>query len=52
MMISEYLDNIEIPEYLETIKIKYYDTCYNYNGSLSMGLRSFGRTLSLRHASP
>jgi hypothetical protein len=31
MIISEYLDNdIEIPEYLETIKIKYYSTSYNY----------------------
>jgi hypothetical protein len=31
MIILEYLDNdIEIPEYLETIKIKYYRTSYNY----------------------
>jgi hypothetical protein len=31
MMISENLDNdIGIPEYLETIKIKYYSRSYNY----------------------
>jgi hypothetical protein len=31
MMISEYLDNdIGTPEYLETMKIKYYSTSYNY----------------------
>jgi hypothetical protein len=51
MMISEYLDNdIGIPEYLKTIKIKYYSIqatiIYNYNGFLIDGITKF-RTYTL-----